>query len=123
MGNVRRASGVDLNPGAAQAACGFDSHLRHHSRWTRDMPSQSEWWSTFYSGIVLDTRMGFYPEEVTRQQTDFLVKTFGPSRPLRVLDVPCGNGRLALELAARGFTVVGADLTAEFVEEARAKAG
>ncbi len=27
------------------------------------MPSQSEWWSTFFSGIVLDTRMGFYPEK------------------------------------------------------------
>ena len=86
------------------------------------MHSKTEWWSTFFSGIVLDTRMSFYPEEVTRQETDFLAKALGSSRPLRVLDVPCGNGRLALELAGRGFDVVGADLTAEFVEEARAKA-
>ncbi len=87
------------------------------------MHSQTDWWSTFFSGLVLDTRMSYYPEEATRQETDFLVKAFGPARPFRVLDVPCGNGRLALELAARGFEVVGADLTAEFVEEARAKAG
>ena len=86
------------------------------------MHSNTEWWSTFFSGIVLDVRWNFYPEEVTRQETEFLVKAFGPSRPLRVLDVPCGNGRLALELASREIEVVGVDLTADFVEEATAKA-
>jgi SAM-dependent methyltransferase len=39
-----------------------------------------------------------------------------------VLDVPCGGGRHAVELAARGFEVTGVDLSTEFLEAARADA-
>jgi len=38
----------------------------------------------------------------------------------RVLDMPCGIGRHALELARRGFRVTGVDRTAAFLDEARA---
>jgi SAM-dependent methyltransferase len=34
--------------------------------------------------------------------------------------VPCGAGRLALELAARGYGLTGVDLSAEFLSHARA---
>ena len=40
----------------------------------------------------------------------------------RVLDVPCGNGRHALELASRGAVLSGIDISPEFVEEAQAQA-
>ena len=40
----------------------------------------------------------------------------------RVLDVPCGYGRIALELAARGFRVSGLDASGEYVAEARRRA-
>lgn len=40
----------------------------------------------------------------------------------RVLDVPCGNGRLALELAAQGARVSGLDASAEFLAEGRRRA-
>jgi SAM-dependent methyltransferase len=37
----------------------------------------------------------------------------------RVLDVPCGYGRIALELAAKGLVVTGLDASPEYVDEAR----
>jgi SAM-dependent methyltransferase len=38
----------------------------------------------------------------------------------RMLDVPCGHGRLSRRLAAAGMEVTGVDLTADYVAEARA---
>jgi SAM-dependent methyltransferase len=40
----------------------------------------------------------------------------------RVLDAGCGTGRVAIELAARGYDVVGIDLDAAMLDAARAKA-
>ncbi|QLD86051.1 class I SAM-dependent methyltransferase [Natronomonas halophila] len=40
----------------------------------------------------------------------------------RVLDMPCGVGRHAVELAARGFEVTGVDATAPYLETARERA-
>ena len=40
----------------------------------------------------------------------------------RVLDAGCGTGRVAIELAARGFAVVGVDADPAMLSEARAKA-
>jgi SAM-dependent methyltransferase len=40
----------------------------------------------------------------------------------RVLDAGCGTGRVATELAARGFSVVGIDLDEDMLAAARAKA-
>ena len=39
-----------------------------------------------------------------------------------VLDAGCGTGRVAIELARRGFDVVGADLDGDMLSQARAKA-
>ncbi|MEJ5944968.1 class I SAM-dependent methyltransferase [Pseudokineococcus basanitobsidens] len=41
-------------------------------------------------------------------------------RAARVLDAGCGTGRVALELARRGHRVVGADLDASMLDQARA---
>jgi SAM-dependent methyltransferase len=40
----------------------------------------------------------------------------------RVLDAGCGTGRVAIELATRGYDVVGADLDPAMLDAARAKA-
>ncbi|MDR0377192.1 MAG: class I SAM-dependent methyltransferase [Spirochaetaceae bacterium] len=41
------------------------------------------------------------------------------SSPLRVLDLCCGFGRITLELARRGFSPVGVDVTKAYLETAR----
>ena len=47
------------------------------------------------------------------------VAAYGPTT---VLDAGCGTGRVAIELAARGYDVVGADLDPAMLDAARAKA-
>lgn len=42
--------------------------------------------------------------------------------PASVLDVGCGTGRVAIELAARGLDVAGSDIDAQMLAEARSKA-
>ena len=48
-----------------------------------------------------------------------LLRDMGGSR---VLDAGCGTGRVAIELAARGFSVTGMDLDESMLSTARAKA-
>jgi SAM-dependent methyltransferase len=58
----------------------------------------------------------------TRQEVDHLVAALGLRQGMRVLDVGCGPGRHALELARRGIACHGADISARFVEIARSAA-
>jgi SAM-dependent methyltransferase len=51
----------------------------------------------------------------TRQEVDFLVDALGLNSSTRVLDVGCGPGRHAHELARRGIPVHGVDISARFV--------
>jgi 2-polyprenyl-3-methyl-5-hydroxy-6-metoxy-1,4-benzoquinol methylase len=49
------------------------------------------------------------------------VETLDP-RPRTVLDAGCGTGRVAIELARRGFDVVGVDIGADMLATARSRA-
>ncbi len=61
-------------------------------------------------------------EENTPAQVDFLERALGMSAPMRVLDLGCGHGRHANELARRGYRPVGIDLVEGFVARAQADA-
>lgn len=52
----------------------------------------------------------------TRQEVDHLVDALGLEPGMRVLDVGCGPGRHAHELARRGVDVHGIDISERFVE-------
>lgn len=49
------------------------------------------------------------------------VRSLQPS-PTKVLDAGCGTGRVAIELARHGLSVIGVDIDARMIERARAKA-
>jgi len=55
----------------------------------------------------------------TSAEVDFLVEELGVSPGDSILDVGCGTGRHAVELARRGFRVTGLDLSAGMLERAR----
>ena len=54
-------------------------------------------------------------------EADLVGRLSGPP-PASVLDAGCGTGRVAIELARRGYTTVGVDVDATLLERARAKA-
>jgi len=74
----------------------------------------AEWWQTFFSGLWLTVHPLVNKPEATREQADFLASFFVKGG--RILDVPCGDGRIARELVARGFEVTGVDVTKALLE-------
>ncbi|MEP6993180.1 MAG: methyltransferase domain-containing protein [Acidobacteriota bacterium] len=86
----------------------------------------SDWFEDFFSGFVVEFWAAAVPEEVTREDVEFLWKHLRLSSGTRVLDVPCGDGRLILPLAARGCAMTGVDISQEFLDvgiQAAAKQG
>ena len=82
-----------------------------------------EWWEGFFSGLCLDYVRHARDEEQTRAETAFVHGTLGPPRRAKVLDVPCGAGRVSLELAACGYDVTGVEQSAELIADCRHEAG
>ena len=76
------------------------------------------WWKNFFHGVALDFWRAAIPAELTRAEADFLAKQLQLTNSAKVLDVPCGNGRLSIELAQRGFALTGVDIATEFMDEA-----
>jgi SAM-dependent methyltransferase len=61
-----------------------------------------------------------FPEpSATSEDVDRIEKLAGIAPPLRVLDVGCGNGRHSIEMARRGYDVVGIDVAKRFLAEAQ----
>src|SRR5690349_16100686 len=80
------------------------------------------WWQTLFSGGMLTALRSMYSELQTQAEADFLEKTLTPKPGAKILDVPCGGGRLSLALAARGFATTGVDFTVELVNDAKRNA-
>ena len=83
---------------------------------------QAEWYESFFSPLALQFWRAVIPPGSTRDEVDFVERALGLGRPGRLLDLPCGEGRHALELARRGHQVTGVDLSPYAVEQARAEA-
>ncbi len=79
------------------------------------------WYSSFFSGLMVDMWLRATTDEQTRLEADFLEKSLEFAPPARLLDVPCGGGRHAHEMARRGYQVTGVDIAPEFLDAARAK--
>jgi len=58
----------------------------------------------------------------TLGECDFIESEIGGDRSVPILDIGCGTGRHAVELARRGYRVTGIDLSPSQIERARAKA-
>lgn len=79
----------------------------------------------WYEELFENYAQGYDREKFTQgtlQEVDFIEHEIGFDRSLRVLDVGCGTGRHAIELARRGYTVTGVDLSHSLLDRARQKA-
>jgi SAM-dependent methyltransferase len=75
------------------------------------------WYESFFEAdewVLLATTRD---AERTELEVDFVSSQIRPSG--RVLDVPCGTGRVAVPLAERGFTVAGLDISEAVLAVAR----
>ena len=84
--------------------------------------NQPEWWREFFSGAALDFVRQARDEADTTAEADFIQEALGLPLGSHILDVPCGGGRLALELSDRGYQVTGVDLSAPLLQDAQDQA-
>lgn len=78
-------------------------------------------WATFFDGHAPVYEDNVFTKN-TRAEVDFLVAELGLRPGALVLDVGCGTGRHAIELARRGYAVTALDLSAGMLAEARRRA-
>ncbi|WP_207311555.1 class I SAM-dependent methyltransferase [Lentzea alba] len=74
------------------------------------------WYTSFFTDLANGFWRGAVQPSQTRAEIDFVV---GFSSGRRVLDAPCGSGRHSVELASRGYSVTGLDISAEAISHAR----
>ena len=92
--------------------------------------SERSWeWEDLYAGFSgardaneAASRMAAADDSLVESDIDFLVDIAGLSPGASVLDLGCGQGRLSIALAKRGFEVTGLDLSEQWLAVARAYA-
>jgi SAM-dependent methyltransferase len=84
---------------------------------TATLPDQipDDWYATAFDAQSAEMAW----TDRTGPEADRVAKILQPRGDERVLDMACGSGRHSLELRRRGFSVVGADISADLIEIAR----
>lgn len=73
-----------------------------------------EWYKKIWT---LDIQNQSWVED-TKRQVDFIVEKLCLNGGEKILDLACGFGRHSLELARRGFSVTGVDITKDYINYA-----
>ena len=81
----------------------------------------SEWWRSWFGPSYL-ALYDEYLAERTPIEIDQLEALLALRPPRRILDLPCGQGRHAIELARRGYDVTGLDLSPFMLKVAEERA-
>ncbi len=79
----------------------------------------------WYEQLFADYAQRYDREPYTRGtsgECDFIEREIGGDKSKRILDIGCGTGRHSVELARRGYGVVGVDLSEAQLRRAREKA-
>jgi SAM-dependent methyltransferase len=82
----------------------------------------ADWYNNFFHGITIDMWRQAVQPELTAAEVDFILQQLELPPNAHVLDIPCGHGRHAIELARRGYRVTGVDLSTDALAYAMADA-
>jgi len=82
----------------------------------------SEWPRRFFTDLYGRVLAAQFTREQSEEQARVVARALGLRKGMRVLDMPCGLGRLTLPLARRGLAMTGVDLTECYIRKARRSA-
>jgi SAM-dependent methyltransferase len=80
-------------------------------------PSSSNLNNTFFEGSYKHAWKGISPQGLTQAEVDFILEIAELKRHDKVLDIMCGYGRHALELARRKTQVTAIDNLQDYIDE------
>ncbi len=86
------------------------------------MNKQPQWYQRFFDGLYAKVLPKTFDEAITLKQARIVKRLLKLRKGQRVLDIPCGLGRIALPLARAGVNVTGVDLTGSYIRRARKQA-
>lgn len=104
---ARPAEGVPSAPAAPAAAARAPQLSQTEAPATR---RQRPWWEELFDDDFIHTMDRLQPRLVQRD-VDFIENSLGVEQGAVILDLACGGGQHAVELARRGYSVVGHDLS------------
>jgi SAM-dependent methyltransferase len=84
--------------------------------------SETPWYQALFGQNYLRIYGPFLSAERTELEVEGIVKLLALPAGSTILDLCCGHGRHAIRLAQRGYQVTGQDLSAVFLQSARATA-
>lgn len=83
---------------------------------------RTDWYRDFFHGMALEFWSAAVPDEHTENEIELLVEQFECAPGDSILDIPCGNGRHAVQLASQGYKITAVDISTEFLTVAKARA-
>ncbi len=85
------------------------------------MMEKKQWYESFFENYAEKYDNESFTKG-TLGECDFIEQELQYNKGLKILDVGCGTGRHAIELAKRGYQVTGIDLSESLLKKAREKA-
>ena len=81
-------------------------------------------WKKYYKegGEYLQEHKDFLTTSKTKTDCDFIIKALNLKKSDKIIDLACGDGRITVELAKRGFNIEGLDFSQGLLRIARKKA-
>ena len=83
------------------------------------MAQLDPWYERFFDGLYGQVLPATFTEVQTRKQLAIVRRLLRPRKGQRVLDIPCGMGRLTIPLARGGLKMTGVELSPSYVRRAR----
>lgn len=79
----------------------------------------NDWWKEYFLDAWPKIQHYIKGQEDTELETNYIEALFEVKGYKHILDVPCGTGRIALELAERGYSTCGIDFNKKNIEVAQ----
>lgn len=81
-----------------------------------------DWWKDYFARVWEPMSHLIKQKRDTVHECDLLDHLMHEFEMQTLLDVPCGSGRIALEMARRGYEVTGVDFNSQAIQKAKQKA-